>query len=81
MVKGGDYFNWEAIGALLAQKSDIEQTKFFQSFIKEIETYDTNLSKEMQLMSINNKLTDREKELLSCLSYREGDNDKQSRSL
>jgi hypothetical protein len=71
MVKGGDYFNWEALGALLAQKSDIEQTAFFRAFIKEIETYDTNLSKEMQLMHVNNKLTDREKELLSNLSYKD----------
>jgi hypothetical protein len=73
MIKGGDYFNWEIIGALLAQKSSDEQIKFFKGFVREIETYDTNMAKEMQLIYVGNGLTDREKELLSSLSFKEAE--------
>lgn len=75
MIKGGDYFQWDAIGALLANKSDIEQTAFFKAFLKEIDTWDSYFHKSMQMTYIGNKLTDREKELLGHITYQEAAHD------
>jgi len=63
--------NWTALGAKLAVMSDEEQSDFFRGFINEIDSWDTHYKKEMQLVSIACKLTDKEKELLSTISYKE----------
>ncbi|MCK5602970.1 hypothetical protein KAR91_13895 [Candidatus Pacearchaeota archaeon] len=65
-----DPFTWEYLGALLAERSDEEQTKFIKSFLKECRSWGTRQEIEMQLAFINSKLTDDEKDLLGMLSYR-----------
>ena len=59
--------NWEYLGALLAEESDVEQVEFFKAFIAECRSFGTNNQAEMQLFTINKKLTDDEKDLIRCL--------------
>ena len=65
--------SWEHIGAMLANESDEEQAKFFKSFLKECDSWDTSYQTQMQLASINHLLTSEEREALSMLSYNEED--------
>ena len=67
MVRGGGFFKWDAVGALLACEDDINQIEFFKAFVKEIETWPSDFAKGGQLSSIYLKLTPRERELLSFL--------------
>jgi len=60
--------DWSLIGATLAQESDEEQTEFFKSFIKEAQTYGTNHQMNLQMASINLKLTEDEKEILKGIT-------------
>lgn len=69
-MKTGILFNWTLAGALLATEDADTQAQFFKAFIKEILTWPTCHQREMQLMFINEKMTDEEKELLSCLGYK-----------
>jgi len=63
--------DWSLIGAQLAQESDVEQSDFFKAFVKEALTYGTSYQCEMQMTSIGIKLTDKEKDVLYDISYRE----------
>lgn len=47
---------WDVIGAKLAALSDEEQFKFFTGFARELEGYDTHYQREMQMLSIRDKL-------------------------
>lgn len=50
-------YKWDLIGAKLANLSDDEQSQFFMGFAKEIDSWETHYQKEMQMVSINKKLT------------------------
>jgi len=63
--------DWEYIGALLAQTGDDEQAMFLKAFIKECNSWGTSHQVEMQLASVNHRLTDDEKETLSMVCYKE----------
>ena len=63
--------DWSLVGAELAQDDDCAQVEFFKAFLKECQTYGTRHQTEMQLMSINQKLTDEEKELIATIAYKE----------
>ena len=61
--------DWEYLGALLAQNSDIEQSTFLKSFVKECKTWGTNHQVQTQLANVNNLLTTDEKEVLSMIGF------------
>ena len=63
--------DWSLVGAELAQSDDNDQAEFFKAFVKEAQTYGTHYQTEMQLMSINQKLTNEEKELIATIAYKE----------
>lgn len=69
-LKGG--FDWQYLGALLANKSATVQAEFFKSFLKEMQTWETCWQTQQQLSAINIDLTKKERELLSYITY-EGD--------
>jgi len=66
-------FDWEYLGAVLAQDGDDTQAAFFKAFIKECKSWGTNHQVELQLSHINSLLTEDEKETLKMLSYTAGD--------
>jgi len=68
-MNNGFMVDWKLVGARLAVVSDDEQSEFFKSFCKEIFTWPTCYEREMQLLSVNKKLTENERELLGCLSH------------
>lgn len=75
-MKRGFIIDYGTIAAHLANESDEEQSCFFRVFLDELRACcGTNHGVEMQLASINRKLTEKEKELLSMLGYREGRSD------
>ena len=61
--------DFEYAGALLAQSDDVEQTKFFKSFVKECKSWGTNHQVELQLAGVNQNLTKEERETLYMLGY------------
>ena len=61
--------DWQYVGALLAQSDDTDQATFFKAFLKECESWGTRLQVEQQLAFVNGKLTSKEREALSMLSY------------
>jgi len=63
--------DWKLMGALLANKGDVEQADFLKSFIKECLSWGTQHQVEMQLAFVNSKLTSEERQVLSMLSYDE----------
>ena len=62
-------YDWELIGAQLAQLGDIEQVAFFKAFVAECKTWGTHLQVERQFSCINSKLTQDERETLSMITY------------
>ncbi len=63
--------DWAYMGALLARGNDDNQASFLKSFLKECNSWGTDYQVQQQLASINLKLTDKEREQLSMLSYKE----------
>ena len=63
--------DWKLMGALLANKGDVEQADFLKAFIKECLSWGTRHQVEMQLAFVNSKLTSEERQVLSMLSYDE----------
>ena len=63
--------DWGYVGAKLATLSDTEQISFFKAFVKECQTWGTEYQIQMQLANINMALTEKEKETLSMIGYRE----------
>lgn len=61
--------DWEFIGAQLAVEDDEAQSKFFKSFIKEINSFETHFQGQQQLSSINFRLSKKEKKDLAMLTY------------
>ncbi len=60
--------DWQYLGALLAQQTHIEQTKFLKSFVKECQSWGTHFQIEYQLSEINYHLTKEEREILSMIT-------------
>ena len=61
--------DWKLIGAELACCDDVEQADFFRYFIKEINSFGTRHQGQGQLAFINNKLTKKEREDLSMITF------------
>jgi len=61
--------DWQYMGALLAQSDDSEQAEFFKAFVKECNSWGTQMQVEGQLAFINRKLTKEERETLSMITY------------
>ena len=60
---------WDMLGAKLASLSDNEQSKFFTGFAKELASFDTHYNREMQMMSVNGKLSKDVKKTLEDYIY------------
>ncbi len=65
--------DWKYLGATLARSDDHNQSDFLKSFVKECLTWGTRYQVEQQLACINHKLDKEEKEILSMITYIEGD--------
>lgn len=61
--------DWDYVGALLAQETNDNQADFFKAFVKECKTWGTNYQIEMQLATVNDKLTTEEKQILGMIGY------------
>ncbi len=71
MIRGtSGIVDWESMGAILASLSDEEQAAFFHGFCKEMFSWKTCVSREMQLAFVNKHLSEEERELLSMLGFR-----------
>lgn len=60
---------WEYIGAKLANADDIEQAAFLKAFVKECLSWGTSYQVGMQLAGVCSLLTEKEKEVLSQITY------------
>lgn len=66
MIRGDDIYNWESMGASLANLSDDEQGQFFGGFLREVMSWKvSNFQQCMQLAFIGRRLSEDEKELLA----------------
>ena len=55
---------WDFLGAELAALSDEEQSEFFKGFARELNSYESNYAKDMQMASVNMKLSEEDKAIL-----------------
>lgn len=55
---------WDLLGAKLARLSDEEQGKFFTGFAFELNKFESTYMKQLQMCSINKKLSKEHKEIL-----------------
>ena len=62
--------DWCHIGAVLANSDDDKQVAFFKGFVAECLTWTTRQQVEQQLITINDKLSPKEIEVLSALTYK-----------
>ena len=66
---------WDLLGAKLATLSDEEQGKFFRGFAYELSKFESQYKREMQMLSVREKLTPKEQKTLEdtmpCLWYAE----------
>lgn len=60
--------DWGLLGATLANEGSEEQIAFFKAFVGECFTWGTTYQVQKQLVYVNEKLTEQEKEALSMLS-------------
>ncbi len=65
--------DWDYVGAVFANEDAEVQAKFFKSMLKEMMTWETAYQSEKQLASVNDLLTEGEKNRLKMLSYQDGD--------
>ena len=70
MSRHGICYDWKLLGSLLANEDETIQADFFKAFVKEMATWGTTFQKQTQLIWVNKRLTDEEKDILSCLSYK-----------
>jgi len=63
--------DWKYVGALLANQSNDEQVDFFKQFVAECKSWGTSYEVGIQLAYISDKLTKKEKEVLSQIVYEE----------
>jgi hypothetical protein len=57
--------NWELVGAQLANADDEDQAKMLNAMAREMLSWGTKYQAEMQVTSIQSKMTDEAKELLN----------------
>lgn len=66
---------WDLLGAEFALLTDSDQADFFKGFAFEMSKYKSAYSREMQFLTVSDKLSDREKEMLesvlTCLWFKE----------
>lgn len=60
---------WEYVGAKLAVADESEQAAFFKAFVKECLSWGTSYQVGIQLAGVSNELTEKEKEILSQITY------------
>jgi hypothetical protein len=68
----GMLVDWETADALLANANDGEQVKFFKAFVNECLSWGTFHAAQTQLATVNRKLDERDRRLLSMLGYGDG---------
>lgn len=69
MSRQGICYDWKLLGALLANEDEITQADFFKALVKEMDNWGTTFQKQSQLVWVNQRLTDKEKDILSCLGH------------
>lgn len=69
MIKGLPEIPWEYFASVLAHRGSDEQLVFFKAFVKECLSWGTRYQVQLQLASVNEKLTTEERELLSMIGY------------
>jgi hypothetical protein len=66
---------WDILGAQLAAGSDEDQAEFFKGFIQELDTWDSQYQREMQMHSIAANMREYDKAALSktlpCIWFKE----------
>lgn len=62
-------FDWDLLGALLANMDNEKQAKFFKSYVKECKSWGTNYQIELQLAHVNDGLSKEERQILSMLGF------------
>lgn len=55
---------WDLLGAKLAALGDDEQSKFFMGFARELASFETHYQREVQMISVGDKLDERAKQTL-----------------
>ncbi len=70
MGKQGIAYDWKFLGAVLANEGDDVQADFLKSFVKEMDNWGTQFQKESQLLGVNQKLTEHERDILGCLGFK-----------
>jgi hypothetical protein len=69
MKMGLQDIDWAHAGACLARSDADEQATFFKAFVHECGTWGTQYQVELQLASVNRKLTVQERGCLSMIGY------------
>lgn len=69
MKLGLQDIKWEYAGAKLAIADESEQATFFKAFVKECLSWGTSYQVGVQLAGVSQELTEKEKEVLSQITY------------
>ena len=69
MKLGLQDIKWEYVGAKLAVADEIEQAAFLKAFVKECLSWGTSYQVGIQLALVSRRLTEKEKEVLSQITY------------
>ena len=71
--------DWKAMGAKLASSSDKDQGEFFEGFAFEIDSFDTEFDKMMQMTYVQNFIKEKYQKILKKyvpqLWYKEGEDE------
>ena len=66
---------WDLLGAQLATLSEVEQSKFFKGFARELMAFESHYMRELQMLSVKNELSKKDRDVLSeylpCLWFEE----------
>lgn len=65
--------DWDYVGAILAHSDDDAQAAFLKAFVKECLSWGTKYQVQVQMSCINSKLTEKEIDVLSMITYKEDD--------
>jgi hypothetical protein len=57
-------FKWDLLGAKLGSLSDEEQSAFFKGFAKELDSFESNYYKQIQMTSVKKLLDKKTKDVL-----------------
>jgi len=61
--------DWEYLGSVLANESEVEQAAFIRTFVDECNNWGTHHQVETQLAMVNKRLTVEQRKTLEMLSY------------